>query len=58
MTVINLNKARKLRQRAEANATAASNRVKYGRPLPERKQQAAQTDLERQRLEQLRRNPD
>jgi hypothetical protein len=34
VTVVNLNKARKLRQRAESKATAASNRVKHGRPLP------------------------
>jgi hypothetical protein len=57
VTVVNLNKARKLRQRAESKATAASNRVKHGRPLPERKKQAAQAELERQRLEQLRRDP-
>ena len=32
---INLNKARKAKSRAQAKATAAQNRVKFGRPKAE-----------------------
>ena len=43
---INLNKARKARARADARATAAQNRVKFGRPKAEK----AVSKLEAERL--------
>lgn len=46
-SIINLNRARKTRLRAEAEARAAENRVRFGRPKAER----AAVDLERARTD-------
>ncbi|NKF24604.1 DUF4169 family protein [Solimonas marina] len=53
--IINLNKRRKLKARADAEKQAADNRVRYGRTKAEKEQAARQAELERQRLDQLRR---
>lgn len=42
--VINLNKFRKAKERAEKNATAAQNRVKHGRTTGEKVQAKSQRD--------------
>ena len=42
-TPINLNKARKARARAQAETTAAQNRVKFGRTKAEKAAEAAKT---------------
>ncbi|MCA3698933.1 DUF4169 family protein [Brevundimonas sp.] len=47
--VINLNRARKARDKAEAKANAASNRAAHGRTKAERKA----ADVERERVERL-----
>lgn len=47
--VINLNRARKARDKAEAKANAASNRAAHGRTKAERKA----VDIERERVERL-----
>jgi hypothetical protein len=47
-TIVNLNKYRKGRERAEADRRAAENRVRFGRSKAER----TADDRERQRLEQ------
>jgi hypothetical protein len=44
MTVINLNKARKARTRAEAQAKAAENRVAFGRTKAEKQASEAERD--------------
>jgi len=49
--IINLRQARKAKSRAAANAQAAENRRKFGRPKAERDAQAAQERLDRRRLE-------
>lgn len=47
--VINLNRARKARHKAEAKANAASNRAAHGRTKAERKA----ADVERERVHRL-----
>jgi hypothetical protein len=47
--VINLNRARKARDKAEAKANAASNRAAHGRTKAERKA----ADVERERVKRL-----
>lgn len=47
--VINLNRARKARDKAEVKANAASNRAAHGRTKAERKA----ADIERERVERL-----
>ena len=46
--IINLNRTRKARDKAEAKARAAANRVIHGRSKAERRE----GDMERKRLEQ------
>jgi hypothetical protein len=46
--IVNLNKARKAKARADALAKAAENRIKFGRPK-------SQTELERKRREKAAR---
>lgn len=48
---INLNKARKARQRAADKAQAAVNRAKFGRPKAQREADAAREALESRRLD-------
>jgi hypothetical protein len=54
MSVVNLNKARKAKSKAEDKATADANAVRFGRTKAERVFQAAQTDLASARLSQLK----
>ena len=44
MTVINLNQARKARDKAQAKADAAANRAKHGRTKDEKTLTKAETD--------------
>lgn len=53
--VINFNKFRKRKAREDAEKQAAENRVRFGRSKEEKQREAAQLELERQRLDQLRR---
>ena len=55
--IINLNKARKRRDRAAAERQAAANRVKFGRTPAEREREAAQAEEAQRRMDQLRREP-
>ena len=55
--VINLRRARKARERADAEAQAAENRVRYGRPKAEKRLEAARAEKERRDLEGKRRDP-
>lgn len=50
-TPLNLNKARKARERAEARARADENSVKFGRTKAERNLQAAQAARARTRVD-------
>jgi hypothetical protein len=56
--IVNLRRARKAKARAEAQATAAENRIRFGRTAQEKKQGAAQKALEAKRLEGHRRDDD
>lgn len=56
--IVNLRKARKARERAEAEARAAENRVRFGRSKAERKTVAENEDLAARRLEGHRREGD
>ena len=49
--VVNLNRARKARDRAEAKARADSNAVLHGLPKAERLLQAARSEAARRRLD-------
>ena len=49
--VVNLNKARKVRARAEAKATAAQNRARFGRTSADRALEAARREKAEQTLD-------
>jgi len=49
--IINLNRARKARARAEAGKTAADNRVKFGRTKAEKTLARAEKALEEKRID-------
>lgn len=55
--IINLNKVRKARARAERAAEAAANRAKFGRSKAERTQSAAEGEKLRRELDGTRRVP-
>lgn len=55
--LINLNKARKQKARAEAESRAAANRVKFGRTRAEKQRDAAAEADAARRLDGLRREP-
>lgn len=55
---INLNQARKIRDRVKKKAQAAENSVKYGRTKAERQRDAAQEKLAQSRLSALKRADD
>lgn len=55
--IINLNKVRKARARAERTALAAENRVKFGRSKAERKELTADGEKRRRELDGTRRDP-
>ncbi|HYE50700.1 MAG TPA: DUF4169 family protein [Azospirillaceae bacterium] len=52
--VVNLNRFRKAKQRAEREATAAENRAKHGRTKAEREREALLQDKARKELEAKR----
>jgi hypothetical protein len=56
--IVNLRKARKARERAEAQTRAAENRVRFGRSKAERRTLAAEEDLAARRLDGHRRDRD
>ena len=53
-TPINLNKARKARDRADAKRLADQNAVRFGRTKAERMAEAARVELTQKRLDQLK----
>ncbi|MDB5973952.1 MAG: hypothetical protein JWR07_712 [Nevskia sp.] len=53
--VINLNKARKRKARADAAAQAAENRARFGRTREQKQLDAAVTEEARRRLDALKR---
>ncbi|WP_039748415.1 DUF4169 family protein [Solimonas variicoloris] len=55
--IINFNKARKKKARAEAERQAAENRVRFGRSKAEKTLDAARAEDARKRLDQLHREP-
>jgi hypothetical protein len=55
---INLNQARKARDRARAKAKADENAIRFGRSKAERQLDAARQKLEQDRLSQLKREDD
>jgi len=55
--IVNLRRARKQREKASSEIDAAANRVRFGRPKGEKRVQAAQRKLERDRLDAHRLEP-
>lgn len=55
--VVNLNKARKRRARAEAEQQAAANRARFGRTKAEKQRDAAAEAEARRKLDQLKLDP-
>lgn len=55
--VVNLNKFRKQKARAEADQQAAENRVRFGRSKAEKEREAAVAEEARRKLDHLRRDP-
>jgi hypothetical protein len=55
--IINFNKARKRRQREEAEQHAAANRLKFGRSKLERQRDTQESEAAQHKLDQLRREP-
>lgn len=56
-TVISLNKARKRKNKADAEQQAAENRVRFGRTKEEKAREAADAALQAHKLNLLRRDP-
>ena len=56
--VINLNRARKQREKQQQQATAAANRVKFGRTGAEKRQERAERSRSDQALDGKRLDPD
>lgn len=55
--IINLNKARKRRERSESEQRAAANRLKFGRSKAEKARDAQDAEAAQRKLDQLRREP-
>lgn len=55
--IINFNKHRKQKARADAEKQAADNRVRFGRTKAEKDKAALETETAKARLDQLRREP-
>ena len=55
--LINLNKARKAKARADAERQAAENRVRFGRSKAQKQQDAAETEAMRRKLDALKLDP-
>ncbi len=53
--VINLNRARKQKLRADAEKLAAENRVKFGRTKAQKQRERIETQDAQRRLDQLKR---
>ncbi len=53
--LVNLRQAKKRKARAAKESAAAENRARFGVPKAERDRRSAQDDLERKRLEALKR---
>lgn len=56
--IVNLNKARKTRDRAKAKVSAASNRVVHGQTRPEREAIAHERERMSRLLDGAKREPD
>lgn len=56
--IVNLRQARKRKLRTEKERRAEENRARFGRPKAERAHDAANADLARRRLEQLKLMPE
>ena len=56
VAIVNLRKARKAKARADAEAQAAENRIKFGRTKHEKRQTEAAKALDQRRLEAHRRD--
>lgn len=54
MSIVNLNKARKAKSRAEAKAQADENAIRFGRTKAERLLDVAQAEQANKRLSQLK----
>lgn len=52
--IVNLNKARKRRDRAQAEDQAAANRVKFGRTREQKARDKAADEAARKKLDQLK----
>ena len=55
--VVNLNKFRKQKARADADRQATENRVRFGRTKAEKEREAASVEEAKRKLDQLRREP-
>lgn len=55
--LINLNKARKARARADAERQAAENRVRFGRSKAQKTQDATEAEAMRRKLDGLKLDP-
>ena len=55
--LINLNRARKAKARAERETEAATNRVKHGRTKAEKQSAKAEADRAARKLDQSKREP-
>ncbi len=56
--IVNLRQARKSKLRADKERQAAANRAKFGRTRIVRLRDAAETDRDRKRLDQVKLTPD
>lgn len=56
--IVNLRQARKARDRADAEATAAANRAKFGRTKTEKQAEAARASLACKALDGHKREPE
>ena len=55
--IVNLNRARKAKARAEKDAQATANRVKFGRTKAEKLADKAEAERAKKRLDDSRREP-
>ncbi len=56
--IINLNRARKKKRAAAKEDAAAQNRAKFGRTKTEKQRRKAEDDIDRNRLDGLKRDRD
>lgn len=55
--IVNLRQVRKRKRRVDEELLAAENRAKFGRPKAETRRAAAESDLERRKLDQAKLTP-